>query len=42
MDPRLMALPQVRGDLRRVNVDPRRLAALSVRYGELGESIPLH
>jgi alkane 1-monooxygenase len=42
MDPRLMALPQVQGDLRRVNVDPRRLAALSMRYGELGESIPLH
>jgi alkane 1-monooxygenase len=38
MDSRLMALPQVRGDLRRVNVDPRRLAALSVRYGKLRES----
>ena len=34
MDPRLLALPQVKGDLRRVNVDPRRLAALSKRYGK--------
>ncbi len=34
MDSRLMALPQVQGDLRRVNVDPRRLAALSIRYGK--------
>lgn len=33
MDPRLMALPHVRGDLNRVNVDPRRRAALSQRYG---------
>jgi alkane 1-monooxygenase len=37
MDPRLMALPQVQGDMRRVNVDPRRLAALSRRYGKLRE-----
>ncbi len=34
MDPRLMALPHVRGDLNRVNVDPRRRAALSQRYGQ--------
>jgi alkane 1-monooxygenase len=40
MDARLMALPQVQGDLRRVNVDPRRRAALSARYGELGEATP--
>lgn len=40
MDARLMALPQVQGDLRRVNVDPRRLAALSTRYGELRELTP--
>ena len=33
MDPRLMALPQVRGDLERVNVDPQRRAALQARYG---------
>jgi len=42
MDPRLMALPQVRGDLRRVNVDPRRLAALSMRYGEFRELTRTH
>ena len=28
MDPRLMALPHVRGDLSRVNVDPRRVSKL--------------
>ncbi len=33
MDPRLLALPQVRGDLRRVNVDPRARARLWARYG---------
>ena len=33
MDPRLMALPHVRGDLERVNVDPKRRAALQARYG---------
>ena len=33
MDPRLMALPHVRSDLGRVNVDPRRRAALVERYG---------
>ncbi len=33
MDPRLMALPHVQGDLSRVNVDPRRRAALQARYG---------
>jgi len=33
MDPRLMALPHVRGDLRRVNVDPRRRESLAARYG---------
>jgi alkane 1-monooxygenase len=37
MDPRLLALPQVQGDLHRVNVDPRRLAALSARYGQCRE-----
>jgi alkane 1-monooxygenase len=34
MDPRLLALPQVRGDLRRVNVDPRRRSDLWRRYGD--------
>lgn len=33
MDPRLMALEQVAGDLERVNVDPRRREALYRRYG---------
>jgi alkane 1-monooxygenase len=33
MDKRLLALPQVRGDLRRVNLDPARRAALWARYG---------
>ncbi len=33
MDPRLLALPQVQGDLSRVNIDPRRRAALYARYG---------
>lgn len=34
MDPRLLALPQVDGDLDRVNVDPRRREALYERYGK--------
>jgi alkane 1-monooxygenase len=33
MDKRLLALPQVRGDLRRVNLDPAHRAALWARYG---------
>jgi alkane 1-monooxygenase len=33
MDPRLLALPQVDGDLDRVNVDPRKREALYERYG---------
>ncbi|MFO1271210.1 MAG: alkane 1-monooxygenase [Rubrivivax sp.] len=33
MDPRLLALPQVQGDLSRVNVDPKARAALAARYG---------
>ena len=32
MDPRLMALPHVAGDLRKVNVDPARRAVLEARY----------
>jgi hypothetical protein len=32
MDPRLLALPQVRGDFARINVCPRRRAALRARY----------
>ena len=38
MDPRLMALPQVRGDLSRVNVCPRARGA----RGALGGSAPGH
>jgi alkane 1-monooxygenase len=34
MDPRLLALPQVGGDLRRVNVDPARRDALWARHGK--------
>lgn len=33
MDPRLMALPQVQGDLARVNVDPAARARLEARWG---------
>ncbi len=34
MDKRLLALPQVDGDLRRVNLDPARRAELLARYGD--------
>jgi alkane 1-monooxygenase len=33
MNPRLLALPHVQGDLSRVNIDPRRHAAIHRRYG---------
>jgi alkane 1-monooxygenase len=33
MDKRLLALPQIRGDLSRVNLDPKRRQALVARYG---------
>ena len=33
MDQRLLALPQIAGDLSRVNIDPRRREALVARYG---------
>ncbi|MDZ7643490.1 MAG: hypothetical protein U5K76_04195 [Woeseiaceae bacterium] len=32
MDPRLLALPAVQGDLGRVNVDPARRQQLAARY----------
>jgi alkane 1-monooxygenase len=35
MDKRLLALLTVRGDLSRVNIDPRRRAALQARYGQV-------
>ena len=34
MDRRLMALPHVQGDLSRVNIDPRRRAAIYRRFGQ--------
>lgn len=33
MDPRLLALPHVRGDLGKVNIDARKRASLMARYG---------
>ncbi|QKO22776.1 alkane 1-monooxygenase [Rhodoferax sp. BAB1] len=33
MDPRLLALPHVRGDLGKVNIDPARREAIVARYG---------
>ena len=38
MDPRLLALPQVQGDLNRVNICPRRRAALWARHGHSSTS----
>jgi alkane 1-monooxygenase len=38
MDPRLMALPQVRGDLSRVNVDPARRAQIEARWAGAARS----
>lgn len=35
MDPRLLALPQVHGDLDRVNVDPRRREEIYARYSQV-------
>jgi alkane 1-monooxygenase len=34
MDPRLLALPHVRGDLAKVNIDPRFRAAICARHGQ--------
>lgn len=34
MDARLLALPQIQGDLDRVNVDPKRRAEIYARYGQ--------
>lgn len=36
MDPKLMALPQVQGDLSKVNVDPSSLASLQAKYAGAG------
>ena len=39
MDKRLLALPQIRGDLSKVNLDPARRATLVVRYGKPDPSL---
>lgn len=33
MDPRLLSLPHIRGDLQKVNIDPQHRAAILKRYG---------
>jgi hypothetical protein len=33
MDPRLLALPHVAGNLERINIDPRHREAIVARYG---------
>lgn len=34
MDPRLLALPHIRGELNKVNIEPSRRAAIFARYGQ--------
>ena len=34
MDPRLLALPHIQGDLGKVNIEPKRRAAIYARYGK--------
>lgn len=34
MDPRLLALPHIRGDLARVNIEPAKRAAIYAKYGK--------
>lgn len=41
MNPRLLALPHVQGDLNRVNVDPRHREQIVAQYGSAGEPIKL-
>ena len=36
MDKRLLALPHIKGDLSRVNIDPTRRTELLARYGAGG------
>jgi len=38
MDPRLLALPHVQGDLARLNIEPARRAQITARYGTLNPS----
>jgi len=40
MDPRLLALPHVAGDLSRVNIDPRQRDAIAARYGVAARAAP--
>jgi alkane 1-monooxygenase len=39
MDPRLLALPHIRGDLSKVNIDPRHRAAIEARYGDASAAV---
>jgi alkane 1-monooxygenase len=40
MDPRLLALPHIRGDFSRINVCPKRRDALRARYGAAASARP--
>jgi len=40
MDPRLLALPHVQGDLARVNIDPASRAKLQAQYGRPAQGVP--
>ncbi len=40
MDPRLLALPHVQGDLGRVNIDPAHRARIQARYGPTVQGAP--
>jgi alkane 1-monooxygenase len=40
MDPRLLALPHIRGDFSRINVCPKRRDALLARYGAVASARP--
>ena len=37
MDPRLMELPHVRGDLNKINIDPRARASITRKWGNTGK-----
>jgi alkane 1-monooxygenase len=39
MDPRLLALKQVQGDLEKINIDPKHRARIFARYGRQKESV---
>jgi len=40
MDPRLLALPHVAGELTRVNIDPRHHSKIWQRYGRREQALP--